>query len=247
MFYWHDRRDLPTGSLERCFTDALSGVSEAPFSALNLGLHVGDDERSVRENRQLLTQALDETPIVWMNQVHGRDVVEVSRASATEIHTADAMVTRDADLALAVMVADCVPVLLEDAAAGVVGVAHAGRPGMLAGVVPAAVEAMRDLGARAISATLGPSVCGRCYEVPQDMYDESRAKHPASAAITRKGTPAIDVASGVASQLADLGVAFEWISGCTMEDERLFSYRRDGRTGRFAGLVVRRGAAVTAQ
>lgn len=241
MFYWHDRRDLPTGNLERCFTDVLSGVSEALFSTLNLGLHVGDDDATVRENRHLLSHELGGAPIVWMNQVHGRDVVEVDANALDSAPTADAMITREPGLALAVMVADCVPVLLEDASAGVVGVAHAGRPGMLAGVVPAVVEAMRDLGARSVRATLGPSVCGRCYEVPRAMYDEARSKHAASAAITWKGTPAIDVAAGVASQLSDLGVEFDWVAGCSMEDERLFSYRRDGRTGRFAGVIVRRG------
>lgn len=240
MFYWHDRRDLPSGNLERCFTDALSGVSEAPFSTLNLGLHVGDDEAKVHENRHLVSRELAGAPIVWMNQVHGRDVVEVDADALDSVPTADAMVTRAPDLALGVMVADCVPVLLEDVSAGVVGVAHAGRPGMLAGVVPAVVEAMRDLGARSVRATLGPSVCGRCYEVPREMYDEARTKHAASAAITWKGTPAVDVASGVASQLRDLGVGFDWVAGCTVEDERLFSYRRDGRTGRFAGVIVRR-------
>lgn len=246
MFYWHDRRDLPQGNLERCFTDSPSGVSEAPFSALNLGLHVGDDEAHVRENRDLLSAELGGVPIAWMNQVHGRDVVEVTPDSLGEVHAVDAMVTNSSDLALAVMVADCVPVLLEDAEAGVLGVAHAGRPGMLAGVVPAAVAAMRDLGATSVRATLGPSVCGRCYEVPHEMYDGARTQYPTSAAITRWGTPAIDVASGVASQLAELDVPFEWIAGCTVEDERLFSYRRDGRTGRFAGVIVRRDGSEAA-
>lgn len=240
MFYWHDRRDLSAGNLERCFTDARSGVSEAPFSTLNLGLHVGDDDAKVHENRRLVSQALGGAPIVWMNQVHGHDVVEVDGGALGAAPTADAMVSREPGLALGVMVADCVPVLLEDAEAGVVGVAHAGRPGMLAGVVPAVVEAMRDLGAAQVRATLGPSVCGRCYEVPQGMYDEARAKHPASAAITWSGTYAIDVASGVASQLRDLDVPFDWVGGCTVEDEHLYSYRRDGRTGRFAGVIVRR-------
>lgn len=239
MFFWHDRRDSPQGSLERCFTDSLSGVSEAPFSAFNLGRHVGDDDVAVTANRVALAEALGSVPIAWMEQVHGAEVARVTRADVDAERTCDAMVTTDAGLALAVMVADCTPVLLADVEAGVLGVAHAGRPGMLAGVVPAALDAMRDLGASMITATLGPSICGRCYEVPRDMYDEARASYPAAAAITWTGTPAIDVAAGVASQLAEAGVPFEWIAGCTREREDLYSYRRDGRTGRFAGVIAR--------
>lgn len=243
MFFWRDRRDLPTGTLERCFTDSLSGVSEAPFSTLNLGRHVGDDDDAVSRNRDALARELGGVPIAWMNQVHGRLVEEVRAGEVDAARTCDAMVTREADVALAVMVADCTPVLLSDSEAGVIGVAHAGRPGMLAGVVPATLDAMRDLGARSITAVLGPSVCGRCYEVPEEMYDEARQRFPASAAITWRGTHAIDVAAGVASQLRDAGVPFEWVPGCTRERDDLFSYRRDGRTGRFAGVVARREAS----
>ena len=245
MFFWHDRRESPSGSLERCFTDSLDGVSEAPFSALNLGLHVGDDERAVRVNRERVSAQLGGVPIAWMDQVHGASVAEVTLADVASGQagpSADAMVSRDSGLALGVMVADCTPVLLSDDAAGVIGVAHAGRPGMLAGVVPAALEAMRHLGARDISAVLGPSICGRCYEVPREMHDAARQAHPASAAITWTGTPAIDVAAGVASQLTDAGVPLEWVPGCTREEPRLYSYRRDGATGRFAGLIVRKAA-----
>ena len=154
----------------------------------------------------------------------------------------DALVTDVADLALMVLVADCTPVLLADAEAGVVGAAHAGRPGMVAGVVPATVEAMRELGARRIHAVVGPSVCGRCYEVPAQMRDVAAERSPASRAVTWAGAPAIDVAAGVVEQLADLDVPVRWVPGCTREDDDLFSYRRDGRTGRTAGVIVRRSA-----
>lgn len=241
MFFWHDRRELPSGYLERCFTDSRDGVSEAPFSALNLGLHVGDDEGAVRANRARVASELGGVPIAWMDQVHGAEVAEVTRAGVEsgQAPTVDAMVTREAGLALAVMVADCTPILLSDDEAGVVGVAHAGRPGMLGGVVPAVLAAMRDLGASRIAATLGPSICGRCYEVPEEMFAQAREAHPVSAAITWSGTPAIDVAAGVASQLVAEGVSITWVPGCTREDPQFYSYRRDGRTGRFAGLIVR--------
>ena len=112
----------------------------------------------------------------------------------------------------------------------------------MAGVVPASVEAMRELGARRIHAVVGPSVCGRCYEVPAQMRDVAAERSPASRAVTWAGTPAIDVAAGVVEQLADLDVPVRWVPGCTREDDDLFSYRRDGRTGRTAGVIVRRSA-----
>lgn len=241
MFAWHDRRPLPSGAIERCFTNSRGGVSEAPFARLNLGRHVGDDDRHVLHNRELVAQKLGVDAIAWMSQVHGNHVATLTSRSQLEGWgpEADAMVTTLPDVALAVMVADCTPVLLSDENAGVVGVAHAGRPGMLAGVVPAAIDAMRELGARQIEAVLGPSVCGRCYEVPRDMRDDAMQTVPVCGGVTRAGTPSIDVATGVASQLADAGVPFTWVPGCTMEDDSLFSYRRDGKTGRFAGLIVR--------
>ena len=239
MFFWQDRRELDSSVIKRCFTDSRDGVSEAPFVSLNLGRHVGDSEMDVEANRAALANALHVDRIAWMNQVHGNDVAVVTSSTIGDLRAADAQVTAEPDVALAVMVADCVPVLLHDEDTGVIGVAHAGRPGMLAGVVPAAVEAMRDLGATAISAALGPSVCGRCYEVPEQMRADAAAIAPLSQAITWSGTPAIDVASGVMGQLAELGIPTTWVKGCTMESPELFSYRRDGQTGRFAGVIVR--------
>ena len=142
---------------------------------------------------------------------------------------------------LAVMVADCVPVVLVgDRAAGgtpVLAVVHAGRPGVASGVVPAAVTRMRDLGAARLSAWIGPSVCGGCYEVPEDMRRDVAARVPAAWCTTTRGTPGLDLPAAVRSQLQDAGVAVEYSGNCTLEDERLFSYRRDPGTGRFAGLV----------
>lgn len=241
VFAW---RDDATG-LVRAFTDRRDGVSLTPFAGLNLGAHVGDDPGHVATNRGLLEDGLG-MPIAWADQVHGTDVLHVTRevldGPRTEtgaLGTADALVTDLPGLALGVLVADCTPVLLHDEAAGVVGVAHAGRGGMTKGVVPAVVSALRDLGARELTATVGPSICGRCYEVPSDMRDEAAAVAPLSAAMTWQGTPAIDVAAGVVEQLTELEVALEWVPGCAREDETLYSHRRDGRTGRFAGLIGR--------
>jgi len=176
-----------------------------------------------------------------MNQVHGNDVAVLTGPQAGErLPTADAIVTTRTGLALAVLTADCVPVLLADAEAGIAAAAHAGRPGLVAGVVPAAVEAMIGLGARPerITAVIGPSVCGGCYEVPAAMRDEVAAVVPEARATTNWGTPSVDVAAGVLAQLARIGVPMgEKSHICTMESADHFSYRREGTTGRLAAYV----------
>ena len=225
------RRD---GGVVRVVTHRLGGTSRGVYDGLNLGVHVGDDLADVERNRQVVEEAVG-MPVAYMDQVHGADVVEVRDAAS--VPTCDAVVTTTPGLALAALVADCTPVLLTDPEAGVVGAAHAGRPGMLARVVPAAVEAMRDLGARRIEATVGPSVCARCYEVPEAMRADAARENPAVFATTWQGTPAIDVAAGVVEQLVALDVDVTWLPGCTREEPTLYSYRRDGQTGRFAGVV----------
>ncbi|MFJ8080593.1 peptidoglycan editing factor PgeF [Streptomyces sp. NPDC096205] len=226
------------------FTDRWGGVSAAPYEELNLGGAVGDDPEAVRTNRELAAKSLgiDPATVVWMNQVHGADVAAVDGPwpAGAEIPQVDAVVTARRGLALAVLTADCVPVLLADPVAGVAAAAHAGRPGMTAGVVPAAVRAMIELGAdpARIVARTGPAVCGRCYEVPEAMRAEVAAVEPAAHAETSWGTPAVDVAAGVHAQLIRLGVADRAQSPvCTLESGDHFSYRRDRSTGRLASYV----------
>lgn len=236
VFFW-SRDDA---GVKRAFTSREGGVSAGPYTSLNLGLHVGDDPVAVQRNRDLLAGDMGLAPdrLVFMDQCHGAEVCVVD-GPTTVPPSVDALVTAQPDLALVAMVADCVPVLLSDPVSGVLAAVHAGRPGLLAGVVPAALEAMRELGASQISAVVGPSVCGRCYEVPVAMRDDAARVRPESVAVTWTGTPAIDVGSGVVAQLAAEGVRLEWVAGCAREDERLFSHRRDGVTGRFAGVIVR--------
>lgn len=245
MFYWRGS----DGGFDIAITDRggdgadVSGVDDdpCPFGSFNLARHVGDDPDGVERHRDDLCAALGiaRESLVFMDQCHGADVAVIDGLEALPAAppAVDVVVTTDRRLTLAVMVADCVPVLLHDDSAGVFGAVHAGRPGMVAGVVTAAVGAMRDLGARSIRAVVGPSVCGRCYEVPLDMREAARTVVPESSTVTWRGTPAIDVGAGVVSQLAANDIAVQWVPGCTREDPRLYSYRRDGRTGRFAGTI----------
>ncbi|MFE0809534.1 peptidoglycan editing factor PgeF [Streptomyces sp. NPDC058794] len=225
------------------FTDRWGGVSAVPYEELNLGGAVGDDPAAVTANRALAAKSLGVDParVVWMNQVHGADVAVVDGPwGEGPVPRVDAIVTAERGLALAVLTADCVPVLLADPVAGVAAAAHAGRPGLVAGVVPAAVRAMTGLGAdpARITARTGPAVCGRCYEVPERMRAEVTAVEPAAHAETSWGTPAVDVGAGVHAQLARLGVRDRAQSPvCTLESKDHFSYRRDRMTGRLAGYV----------
>ncbi|RAV16194.1 peptidoglycan editing factor PgeF [Mycolicibacterium sp. GF69] len=228
-------------------TTRAGGVSAPPFDTFNLGDHVGDDPAAVAANRKRLSSAIGlgddsgEAGIVWMNQVHGDRVVVVDEAAKrAPVDKTDALVTATPRLALAVVTADCVPVLLGDARAGVVGAVHAGRVGAQKGVVVRTVEAMISLGAQAedISALLGPAVSGRNYEVPEEMAAQVEAALPGSRTTTAKNTPALDLRAGIHRQLTALGIAaIDVDPRCTVEDPNLFSHRRDAPTGRLASLV----------
>jgi YfiH family protein len=227
-----------TGPVDLAFTDRYDGVSAVPFESLNLAL-VGDDDPDARARNTalLLEDFAPRAQLADMEQVHGTRVVEAGELR----QQCDALVTDRPDVVLMVRVADCVPVLLADPHAGVVGAAHAGRTGMADGVVQACVERMRLLGARQISAWIGPYICGRCYEVPPDLQAEVAEVEPVTVATTSWGTTGLDIGAGVTAQLERLGVQAHDVSRCTLESPDLYSYRRDGaQAGRLAGLIRRR-------
>jgi YfiH family protein len=168
-----------------------------------------------------------------MNQVHGDEVVEVK--SLIDDPTCDALITTVPGIALAVMVADCIPLLLSSST--VVAAVHVGRRGLMNSIALKAVEAMRALGAEQIHAQLGSSICGRCYEVPQELADEVVAKHPAASSLTNNLTPALDLPRALIADLVANGVTYEASTICTLENDEYFSYRRHNITGRNAGVV----------
>ncbi|MCE7083124.1 polyphenol oxidase family protein [Streptomyces sp. ST2-7A] len=180
-----------------------------------------------------------DTP-VWMHQVHGARVAVSDGPWSGPPPEVDGVVTARPGAVLAVLTADCVPVLLFDPVTGVAGAAHAGRPGLIAGVVPATVAAMVELGAdpTRLVARTGPAVCGRCYEVPAAMRADAERAVPGCGTVTAADTPAIDIPGGVRRQLLDLGVRDVRLSSvCTLESVDHFSYRREGVTGRLASFV----------
>ncbi|WP_410570130.1 peptidoglycan editing factor PgeF [Amycolatopsis sp. cmx-4-61] len=228
--------------VRRVVTTRAGGASKPPYDTFNLGDHVGDDEGNVYANRKRLAAELGlaEDKLAWMEQVHGRTATIVDGTETAAAEATDALVTATSGVALVVLVADCVPILLADAEAGVVSAVHAGRVGTRVGVVPAAVRAMQEAGAQVgrIEALLGPAICGDCYEVPAEMAADVEKHVPGSACRTRRGTPGLDLRAGLWRQLADLGVGKIGVDPrCTNEDKTLFSYRRDGTTGRIAGIT----------
>lgn len=226
-------------------TTRAGGVSAPPYDSFNLADHVGDDPAAVAANRARLAQSIGLPParVVWMHQVHGTRVEIVAdppEPAAGDIEDTDALVTMLPGLALSVVTADCVPVLLADPRVGVIGAAHAGRVGAAAGIVLRTLEAMVAQGARTedISGILGPAVSGRHYEVPEQMAAEVEVQLPGSRTTTVRGTPGLDLRAGIARQLIAAGVGrVEIDPRCTVEDQALFSHRRDAPTGRLASLV----------
>ena len=258
MFAFQDSR----GRVELAFTDRHGGVSRPPYESLNLAASSGDEPAAVEENLDLVAHAFargsqprpGENPftlpagtptplLVPMSQVHGAEVYVVDETHVAAPRdrpgvVADAMVTAVPGVALMVRAADCVPLVLADSDREVVGVAHAGRPGMVAGVVPNVVAALRDLGAGDLTAWIGPHVCGGCYEGPAALRQEVAGVVPESFAQTSWGTPAVDIGAGVRAQLERDDVHVVDASRCTIEDDQLFSYRRQGKaSGRLGGLV----------
>jgi YfiH family protein len=228
--------------IRRVVTTRAGGRSKAPYESFNLGGHVGDDPASVAANRHRLATELGLPPdhVIWMEQVHGRTATIVDSPRTEPVEATDAVISTRPGLAVAVLVADCVPILLSDPDAGVVAAVHAGRVGARVGVLPAALKAMREAGAilERTEVLLGPSVCGECYEVPAAMQADVGKHLPGSASKTRKGTPGLDLRAGLWQQLAAAGVGKVGVDPrCTVEDKTLFSHRRDGTTGRLAAIT----------
>ena len=214
------------------FTNRTGGASTGAFASANLGFHVGDDPDHVTANRARLSKEFG--PVAFMTQVHGDRVAVVEDVSDLD-PTADALVTGIPGITLAVQVADCIPLLLISSQS--VAAVHVGRKGLVNGVTLRALEVMRDMGARDIRAVVGPAICGVCYEVSEEIFAEVTVLHPAAASRSARGNHALDLPAALVKVLQGQKIAVEIVRGCTVESSELFSYRRDGVTGRQAGLV----------
>jgi YfiH family protein len=183
-----------------------------------------------------------------MGAVHGNDVAVVDRPG--RVAGVDALVTREADLALVALAADCVPLALIGDDGLTLAAVHCGWRGLVSDVVGTTEAVLADLGAAIGQVVIGPSVCGRCYPVPDDRAEAVARAWPgdvaAAALVTcADGQPGIDVGRGVQARLVELGVSPDRITvvpGCTAEDPALFSFRRDGVTGRQGIVIARMGS-----
>jgi YfiH family protein len=225
------------------FTDRAGGVSAAPYDTLNLAGHTGDSPEAVRTNRARVAgrAGVPADRLVVLAAVSGGPVGRVHPDSPAERTGVEALVTTETDLAIGVIAADCVPVLLADEEAGVLGAAHAGRRGVQVRIVTDTVASMRELGARPerLRAWVGPAICGRCYEVGDDVAAATLAVAPQARATTSWGTTALDLPRAVLAELAQAGVeSVQADPRCTYEDPLLYSYRRDGVTGRQASVIL---------
>ncbi len=239
--------DLASRPVRMVFTAKAGGVSSSPYDSFNLGDHVGDAPEDVASNRQRLADVLGLAPeqFVWMEQLHTNTVTVVDGPQSEPVEGTDAVVTTQPGLALCVLVADCVPVLLSDHNAGVIAAAHAGRLGARNGIVKKTVEKMVELGANPanIQVLLGPAAAGASYEVPLEMARDVESRLPGSMTKTSKGTTGLDIRAGLVRQLLSLGVTHvDADPRDTVTDTDFFSYRREGTTGRQAGVIWLTGA-----
>ena len=222
-------------------TTRSGGLSRDAFASLNLGDHVGDDPAAVAANRDIVRQHVGGEP-AWLSQVHGTRVVDAAEFVGVAIPPeADASFARRRGAACVVMTADCLPVLFCDTAGTVVAAAHAGWRGLQGGVLEATVAAM-GVPAASLMAWLGPAIGPEAFEVGGEVRDAFMAGDPEAAEAFKpaaNGKWLADIYHLARQHLARLGVTRVFGGGfCTVsENERFFSYRRDGKTGRMASLI----------
>lgn len=224
------------GSVKVIALSRNGGLSNAPFNSLNLADYVGDESAAVRANLALVTELAGASGIAVMSATHGNKVNVVSSLGLAP--SGDGLVTRESNLALLALSADCVGFALTDSVSGVIAVGHAGWRGVLANVMQSVVDTFVLSGGKLAqtNAVIGPAICGSCYEVPSDRVSQF-SEHPA--AIFNETH--LDLRSGVRSVLAKQIDSIYEFPGCTQESENLFSYRQaSGQpTGRGGLLVIR--------
>ena len=230
------------------FFDRRGGVSTGVYASLNAGPGSADDAAAVTGNRRRVADALGAATLVSLHQHHSADAVIINAPVAAERAKADGMVTNSPDVALGILTADCAPVLFEDEEAGVVGAAHAGWRGALAGITDATLDAMERQGAarHRVRAVIGPTISQRAYEVGPEFMDAFMDEDPENARFFAGGQGdrmQFDLPSYLLNRLRREGVEAVWTGHCTYSDEaRFFSYRRathrgEGDYGRLVAAI----------
>lgn len=217
------------------FSSRFGGVSKAPFDSLNLGFHVGDESRAVEQNRELLKHEIGANALVFMEQIHGDKICEITSENLSQIlefpPRCDALFTRLSGVGLCVMVADCAPIIAIDEAQGIIAAIHAGRAGVCERILSKTIKAMKSAPSE-LKIIIGPHIKGSCYEVGEMDLGEFNAY--------KKGR-FFDITAALRAEINALGVKnYEISEICPHCDKNYFSYRRDKITGRFAGWVMKR-------
>jgi len=222
-------------------TDRTAGASQGAFALGNLAVHVGDEPTAVAANRADLARHLGVVGVVFTRAAHSSNVVYVDQL-VPDVPDTDALITDRPGLAIAAQGADCAMVGVATAD-GWIAAIHCGWRGLVVGVVAAALEQMRAAGSEltAARAHIGPTICADCYPVDPQRADEVAAVVPI-AVREAAGGALVDLRAGVAAQLRQYGVQTSQDDRCTAESAQLYSYRRDGRTGRQALTILRRVA-----
>jgi hypothetical protein len=224
----------PLSGVPHGFFGRTGGVSTEAFASLNVGFSTADDPDAVARNRTIVRETIGAKHLVTVSQVHGRAVVTVDGPHAGPTPQADALVTRTPGVALGILTADCAPILLADAAAGVVGAAHAGWKGALLDIPAATIAAMEALGAdrSRIAAAVGPCIALRSYEVDTAFQTRFEADDPSFERFfssgTRAGHAQFDLEGFVVRRLADAGITRIYACGADTcaNPQQFFSHRR---------------------
>ena len=219
------------------FTDRAGGTSCAPYASRNLAAHVGDEPGAVRANRTALEQELSAGSLSWMGPVHGVDIVVLDSPRAITPNV-DGLATAVVGVPLVTLGADCVPLLM--AAGDFVIAAHVGWRGLVDGMTEQLLHLLERQSADVVGAQvlLGPAICGSCYGIPLERAEAVAEACPPALVTASNGGPGADVRLGLHSQWSALGAQVTMVGGCTAENTSLFSHRRDGVTGRQAGVIT---------
>lgn len=230
------------------FSNKEEGFSEPPYDSLNVALHVGDDPRSVLKNRTYLSQKygfLLEN-FIYMDQVHSDAIKVIDDPMFNRIDKCDAVITNKKNIPLMVMVADCIPILMYDKDKKVIAAVHSGRSGTFKNIATKTVLKMKkefSSGVENILICMGPSIGACCYEVGRDIANTAKKEFGNGCVLEKEGKFFLDLKWINLKQLKNVGIKEENIEIsdiCTCCDKNYFSYRRDGKTGRFAGIIMLR-------
>lgn len=230
-----------TGLVVHFFCSRKGGVSKGDFASLNLSFHVGDDEGDVTKNRTMVEEAFGLRRLVTLNQIHGSKIIVVD--DVVDEKEGDGLITSLKGVALGILTADCLPILILAPDKKVIAALHGGWRGLMKGVIGKGIRRMKEqygIRRERLLTAIGPHIKGCCYRVDSDVLELLKERYDLSKAYNReKGT--LDLLSLALTDLEREGVKrenIEVVGECTScNKEYLFSYRRDGRTGRLLSFI----------